>query len=198
VSLCPSIACFLVCSSSVCTSPLPCPSKVLHCRSPAVVPRARFWGIGPSRPDPTVNSNRGAMPPPITSLLDASKLVTNHSELATCIWCKPIQIRIFCTSLPYSLCKFYFCPLFSTDVTYPPGSRIGGIRAHRSDLGRHGIAIGRTWGFRAEIAEVAEIKEISKMGACHQGGEVWLLFSQQASTFSNRAFIADPLSTRNH
>jgi hypothetical protein len=55
--------------------------------------------------------------------------------------------------------------------------------------------IGRTWGFRAEIAEVAEvaevaeIKEISKMGACHQSGEVWLFKS---------SIIVDPLSTRNH
>jgi hypothetical protein len=32
-------------------------------------------------------------------------------------------------------------------------------------------------GFRAEIAKIAEIEEISKMGASHQSGEVAVVFS---------------------
>jgi hypothetical protein len=36
------------------------------------------------------------------------------------------------------------------------------------------------------------LKKFQKWGACHQGGEVWLLASKQASIFSNRSIIIRP------
>lgn len=69
-------------------------------------------------------------------------------------------------------------------MTYPPGTRSGGIRAHRSDLEQARKSDSTHVGSLAEIAEIAEIEEISKMGANHpKGGEKsghWFLVARRS------------------